>query len=219
VSTPEPTPTPRSTPSPTPKPIPTLMNAATPTPTPTPTPKPMTAATPTPTPTPTPKPMTAATPTPTITPKPTPTPLLLAPDFNLIDAISGDNIRLSDYRGKLVLLDFFSTECGACITSIQDDLIPLHEQYGDRMIFLSIHIREPHITVNDLQFFAEEWDIEWPILIGSNSEIQQIYNVKVVPTMYLIDDVGLITYVHLGSSHTETPGYEVLKIVIESLLV
>ncbi len=177
-------------------------------------------STPEPTPTPTP----THPPTPTPTPPSTPTPrstqtLLLAPDFNLMDAISGDNIKLSDQRGKVVLLDFFSTECGACITSIHDDLVPLHEQYGDRMIFLSIHIREPEITVNDLQFFAEEWDIEWPILRGSNSEIQQIYNVKVVPTIYLIDDVGVIRYLHLGSSHTQTPGFDILKVVIDSLLV
>jgi thiol-disulfide isomerase/thioredoxin len=135
-----------------------------------------------------------------------------------MDAISGDNIKLSDYRGKVVLLDFFSTECGACMTSIHDDLVPLHEKYGDRMAFLSIHIREPEITVNDLQFFAEEWDIKWPILRGSDSEIQQIYNVKVVPTIYIIDDAGVIRYLHLGSSHTDTSGFEVLKIVIDNLL-
>ena len=186
------------------------------TPDPTPTPKPI--STPKPTPAPTPKP--TPTPTPTPAPKPRSTQkLLLAPDFNLTDAISGDNIKLSDYRGKVVLLDFFSIECGACITSIHDDLVPLYEKYGDRMKFLSIHIREPEITVNELQFFAKEWDIEWPILRGTSSEIQQIYNVKVVPTICLIDDTGVIRYLHLGSSHTETPGFDVLKLVIDNLLV
>ncbi len=196
--------------TPTPRPTPT----STPTPTPTPSPTPTPIPTPTPTPSPTPTPTHRPTPTPTTTQT-----LLLAPDFNLIDAISGNNIKLSDYRGKVALLDFFSTECGACMTSIHDDLVPLHKQYGDRMVFLSIHIREPGITVNDLQFFAKEWGIEWPILMGSGSQIQQIYNVKVVPTIYIIDDVGVIRYLHLGSSHTETPGFEVLKIVIDSLLI
>ncbi|NYT00357.1 MAG: TlpA family protein disulfide reductase [Methanocellales archaeon] len=183
----------------------------TPDPTPTITQKPTPVATPTPV---------SSTPmhTPNTKPRSTQT-LLLAPDFNLTDAISGDNIKLSDYRGKVVLLDFFSTECGACITSIHDDLLPLHEQYGKRMKFLSIHIREPEVTVNYLDFFAKEWDIKWPILIGSNSQIQQIYNVKVVPTIYIIDDTGVIRYLHLGSSHTQTPGFDVLKVVIDSLLV
>ncbi|MFC1787236.1 peroxiredoxin family protein [Halobacteriota archaeon] len=188
--TPDPTHTPRPIPTPTPTPIPALTPKPTPTPAPTPAPKPRSTQT-----------------------------LLLAPDFNLTDAISGDNIKLSDYRGNVVLLDFFSTECGACITSIHDDLVPLHEQYGDRMKFLSIHIREPEITVDYLQFFAKEWDIEWPILEGTSSKIQQIYNVKVVPTIYIIDDTGVIRYLHLGSSHTQTPGFDVLKVVIDNLLV
>ena len=141
-----------------------------------------------------------------------PTPAL-APDFALMDAISGDTISPGDHRGKVVLLDFFATWCGGCRYSIDNDLVPLHEQYGDWIIFLSIDIGEPDITAKEMQTFAEEHDMGWPILMGSNSIIDQSYNVQVLPTIYIIDEDGVIRYSHLGS-----PGIDVLESEIDSLL-
>jgi peroxiredoxin len=139
--------------------------------------------------------------------------LPLAPDFELIDATSGDLISLRDYRGKVVLLDFFATWCGACANSIDNDLVPLYEQYGDQIIILSVDIRDPDLTNTDLKAFAEEHDMSWPTLMGSSTTVAQSYKIQVLPTIYLIDKDGVIKYFHLGS-----PGIEVLESEIDSLL-
>ncbi|MFC1786548.1 TlpA family protein disulfide reductase [Halobacteriota archaeon] len=153
-----------------------------------------------------------------MTPTPTPTPTTestwpLAPDFELIDATSGDLISLRDYRGKMVLLDLFATWCGACANSIDNDLVPLHEQYGDHIIILSVDIRDPDLTAEDLRTFAEEHDMGWPVLMGSSTTVPQDYKIQGLPTIYIIDKDGVIKYFHLGS-----PGIEVLKNEIDSLL-
>ncbi|MDD2778247.1 MAG: TlpA disulfide reductase family protein [Methanocellales archaeon] len=156
------------------------------------------------------------TPIPTLSPTPTSTPkpeLPLAPDFELIDATSGNLIRLSDYRGKVVLLDFFATWCGACIFTIDNDLVQLYEQYGDLVIFLSIDVKEPDMTPKELQTFAEEHEMGWPVLMGSASTVDRSYNIWVLPTIYIIDEDGGIRYFHPGS-----PGAEILKSEIDSLL-
>ncbi len=172
------------------------------TPIPTPTPKPTQSPTPRPTP----------SPTPTSTPKPEQT-LPLAPDFELVDATSGDLIRLSNYRGKVVLLDFFATWCEACRLTIDNDLVQLYEQYEDQIIIISIDIREPDLTNTDLQTFAKEHDMGWPTLMGSSTAVVQSYKIQVLPTIYIIDEDGAIRYFHLGS-----PGTEILKSEIDSLL-
>ncbi len=150
--------------------------------------------------------------TPTSTPKPEQM-LPLAPDFELIDATSGDVINLRDYKGKVVLLDFFATWCGACGYVIDNELVQLYEQYEDQIIILSIDIREPDLTNTDLQAFAKEHDMGWPILMGSSSTVDRNYKIQVIPTIYIIDKDGAIRYFHLGS-----PGTEILKSEIDSLL-
>ncbi len=155
---------------------------------------------------------TTPAPTPAITPT-TESTLPLAPDFELIDATSGDVISLRDYRGKVVLLDFFATWCGACGATIDNDLVPLYKQYEDRIIVLSVDISDPDLTNTDLQAFAKEHDMGWPILIGSSTTVAQSYKIQVLPTIYIIDEDGVIKYFHLGS-----PGTEILKSEIDSLL-
>ncbi|MDD2665721.1 MAG: TlpA disulfide reductase family protein [Methanocellales archaeon] len=202
----------------TPSPAPRPTQSTTPIPTPTLKPTQSTTPIPTPSTTPIPTPSTTPIPTPTLKPTPSTTPtsttkLPLAPDFELIDATSGDLIRLSDYRGKVVLLDFFATWCGACKFTIDNDLVQLYEQYEDQVIFLSIDVKEPKIAPKELQTFAEEHEMGWPILMGSSSTVDRSYNVWILPTICLIDEDGAIRYFHLGS-----PGAKILKSEIDSLL-
>jgi peroxiredoxin len=127
-----------------------------------------------------------------------------APNFMLVNAIDGDVISLIDYRGKVVLLDFFATICGSCCRGIDEDLVPLHSKYADdpRIVFLSIDVCEPEITVEELQTFANNHLIDWAILMGSTSSLAWDanwggdYNLTVVPTVFIIDSMGVIRQRH-----------------------
>ncbi|MBI4662917.1 MAG: TlpA family protein disulfide reductase, partial [Verrucomicrobia bacterium] len=72
------------------------------------------------------------------TPGSSSTPRLAASDFGLPD-LSGQEVRLSDLRGKIVLLNFWTTWCTACLTEIPD-LIQLQKNYADRIVILGVSL-------------------------------------------------------------------------------
>jgi thiol-disulfide isomerase/thioredoxin len=140
-----------------------------------------------------------------------------APNFTLIDAISENQIGLSNYAGKIVVIDFFATWCGPCRRAIDEELVPLYNQYyvnNPNVIFLSIDIWEPSITRQQLIQFAMEHNMGWPILMGSNSNVADDYEIEGVPTLYIVDGNGIIKWCHVGA----TPGLsEEIRNQIESL--
>ncbi len=141
-----------------------------------------------------------------------------APNFTLTDAISGDTISLADYRGKVVLLDFFATFCPHCLEAFDNELVPLYNQsYADGpwVVFLSIDIWESGITAEQLRNFASDHGVKWPILMGSDSNINQNYEVTCLPTIFIIDGDGVIRYRYNCGS----PGAEILKEEIDALRV
>jgi len=134
-----------------------------------------------------------------------------APNFSLIDALSGNTISLTNQKGKVVLLDFFATYCWHCQQAFVNDLVPLYNQsYRDDpyVVFLSINVWQPGITAEQLRSFARNYGVTWPILMGSPpSNISTVYGVECIPTLFIIDGDGMITFRYNCGS----PGAEILK--------
>lgn len=119
-----------------------------------------------------------------------------APDFSLKD-INGKVVRLSDLRGKVVLLEFWATWCAPCKETIPD-LIALDKQYiGKDFAVISIAMDEGSGAIKRLQEFSSRHKITYPILMGSQ-ETSDVYNVRGVPVSFLIDKTGKIVKTHVG---------------------
>ena len=143
----------------------------------------------------------------------------VAPNFTLRDAISGKTISLTDYRGKIILLDFFSTWCGYSTRAIKEVLVPLWKEHyvnNPNVIFLSINIWDHKATGEHLREFAKYYSIEWPILMGTGTDVDDKYGIEGVPTVIIIDGINMeIKYRHEGLTNI---GYETLKSEIDSLI-
>ncbi len=128
-----------------------------------------------------------------------------APDFTLKD-INGETVSLKDFRGKVVLLDFWATTCGPCITEIPN-LRTLYEEHHPDLVLISISL-----DANDepLVKFLEDNDMPW-IHIRSNLEMPVKYNVSYIPHYRVIDRNGLMR----GKSLHDEIG---LNTVVSSLL-
>lgn len=126
-----------------------------------------------------------------------------APSFSLADA-SGRAKQLADYRGKVVLLNFWATDCGGCRLEIPW-LVDINQSFKNKSVSL-IGI-SMDISYEDLKNAAEAWakvkpfveahDIAYPILMGDR-EVTKRYDIQALPATYLIDSRGRIAATYVG---------------------
>jgi len=139
----------------------------------------------------------------------------IAPDFTLTD-IDGVEFSLSDYRGKVVLLDLFSTLCGPCIAEIPH-LKHVHEEFGEDLIIISISVRA-HDTDEKLQQFREEQGIDWIIARDTVGVREDLGGLWTIPTLVTIDQEGYIRYIHEGLTGPRTLSEEIGYIISRVLI-
>ncbi len=112
-------------------------------------------------------------------------------DFDAVD-INGKNIKLSEYKGKVVILDFWATWCPPCIKEIPN-LKKIYAKYkGDDFEIISIALeRKP--KENAIKFVAEK-KMDWVHVIDKEKgkEIATEYKIRYIPTMYIINKKGEI---------------------------
>jgi peroxiredoxin len=120
-----------------------------------------------------------------------------APDIIGVKYPTGDTVRLSDYKGKLVLLDFFYTTCFPCIQAIPH-LQATYEKYKDSgVVVLGIDPLEYLETdKKKLDKFFERIQVDYPIVLAYSAGDD--YHVNGYPTMYIIDKTGKIIHSSVG---------------------
>lgn len=119
----------------------------------------------------------------------------LAADFALRD-IDGKVVRLSDYRGKVVLLDFWATWCGPCKIEIPW-FIELERKHKDKG-FAVIGISMDEEGWDVVKPFLSRMNVNYRVVIGNDSTAQAYGGIEALPTTFLIDRDGKIAATHVG---------------------
>jgi peroxiredoxin len=133
-----------------------------------------------------------------------------APDFTLADA-KGKRLRLSDYRGKVVLLNFWATWCGPCKVEIPWFIEFQKEYQAKGFTVLGVSLDEDGWKV--INPFAAEQKINYPILLG-NEEVNQRYGgIEALPTTLVIGRDGKIAYLHAGLVSRREYEKEILQLL------
>jgi peroxiredoxin len=118
-----------------------------------------------------------------------------APEFSLKDA-DGRTVTLADYKGKVVLLNFWATWCGPCKIEIPW-FIDFEQKYKDRgFAVLGISMDEEGWEI--VKPYIEKSRINYRILMGTDSLAQLYGGVDALPTTFLIDATGKIASTHVG---------------------
>ena len=125
---------------------------------------------------------------------------LPAPDFALKSS-TGENLRLSEYRGDVVMINFWATWCGPCRQEMPllDQLYSRYERVGFSL--LGVNIDDDSKRAMDM---IKELGVSFPVLFDVRKEVSQLYNVDAMPVTVLVDREGNVRYVHKGYK----PGYE-----------
>ncbi|MGZ3440536.1 MAG: TlpA disulfide reductase family protein, partial [Polyangia bacterium] len=120
-----------------------------------------------------------------------------ASDFTLRD-LDGKQIHLSDYGGKVVLLDFWATWCVPCAAELPQLEELYQKRSGDGLVVLGIAMDGPE-SVAQVVPFARRYNLTFPTLLDEETRVVSIYNPKrVAPMTVLIDRRGIIARVRNG---------------------
>jgi thiol-disulfide isomerase/thioredoxin len=111
----------------------------------------------------------------------------VAPDFEL-PTLDGKNLKLSDLRGKAVLLNFWATYCGPCKVEMPW-FVELQKEYGPQG-FQIIGVAMDDASTEDIDKFAKEMGVNYPVLIGKDSVADSYGGVSVLPTTFFLDRDG-----------------------------
>ncbi|HEY4695818.1 MAG TPA: TlpA disulfide reductase family protein [Candidatus Hydromicrobium sp.] len=128
-------------------------------------------------------------------------------DFTLAD-LDGNEISLSDFNGKILVLNFWATWCPPCREEIPD-FVEVYNKYKDKDVqFLGVS-NEDIFTLKD---FARDYDISYPILID-DANVMGKWGIRAIPTTFVFDKNGQIIFENVGSMTGEQ-----LENVIEDAL-
>lgn len=120
----------------------------------------------------------------------------LAPPFSLTD-ISGKKLNLEDYKGKVVMLDFWATWCGPCRIEIPD-FVQFQERYGSEgLVVIGISVDDGPDPVVD---FYKEFKMNYPVALGDDRLAELYGGVLGLPTTFLIGRDGRIYRKHVGAT-------------------
>ncbi|MDH3748132.1 MAG: TlpA family protein disulfide reductase [Gammaproteobacteria bacterium] len=123
-----------------------------------------------------------------------------APDFALKSS-TGENLRLSEYRGDVVMINFWATWCGPCRQEMPllDELYTRYERVGFNL--LGVNIDDDSSRAMNM---IHELGVNFPVLFDSRKEVSKLYDVDAMPVTVLVDREGNVRFVHQGYK----PGYE-----------
>lgn len=115
----------------------------------------------------------------------------------VLQDLSGKTYKLSDYKGKIVLVNFFATWCRFCRMEIPQ-LVDLASEYKDKVQIFSISVDQNPYQV--LEKFIKDYKINYPVLIATDDVIAEYGGLtEGIPYTVLIDKNGIIRNTYLGA--------------------
>ncbi len=134
----------------------------------------------------------------------------LAPDFSL-ETLEGGAGNLRDYRGKVVVLNFWASWCAPCRAEMPDMQTVYGELREAGLVIVGVNQGESR---DEVSAFAREFGLTFPILFDENQGIARQFGVRAYPTTFILDRSGVIRNVIVGGPLTRTA----LRREVEGLL-
>lgn len=130
--------------------------------------------------------------------------------------VSSQQLNLADYKGKIVLLDFWATWCAPCRAGVPD-LVELKKQYGDKgfeIIGVSVDgLTRGGATQKDVVPFIKQYNINYPIVHANNDVIQNFGGIRAIPTSFVLDKDGKVVSRYEGLIDKSTYEKDIKKIL------
>jgi thiol-disulfide isomerase/thioredoxin len=116
-----------------------------------------------------------------------------APKFKLPD-LEGQEIPLDQFKGKIIMLDFWATWCGPCRMTMPM-IEKLEKEYAGSLVVLAINLQEPKEAVRE---FVQQQAITSHVLLDEEGSVGATYGAGSIPMQFLIDKKGILRHVQMG---------------------
>lgn len=135
----------------------------------------------------------------------------LAPELELLD-LEGNTVKLSDYKGKIVFVNFWATWCPPCQAEMPH-MQKFYEDYASKDVaILGVNLTPTEKSKNDIYTFVDDEKLTFPIVLDEEGDTMLAYRVVAYPTTYLLDARGVIQEKFVGPI-----SYEIMKNVVNQL--
>jgi len=121
------------------------------------------------------------------------------PDFE-VKTLDGETVKLSDYKGQKVMLNFWASWCPPC----KAEMPHMQNYYEDYAEEENVEILAVNLTnaeyggIDDAKEFVEDYELTFPIPTDMDGELEKTYEILTIPTTYMIDTAGLIRHKIVG---------------------
>jgi peroxiredoxin len=112
----------------------------------------------------------------------------LAPDF-IVQFTDGQKSKLSDWQGRPVVLNFWATWCAPCREEMPEFVAAYQRYQDDDLVILGVNAQE---TAGQAAEFMRRFEMDFPVALDSRGDVQQLYNVRGLPTTVFINREGRI---------------------------
>jgi len=122
-----------------------------------------------------------------------------APDFEA-ETLDGETVKLSDFEGERIMLNFWTTWCPPCREEMPD-IQKFHETSD--VVILAVNLTDTEMNKNNVTAFIEEFDFTFPVLMDEGAKVSNLYKINPIPMSYMIDSNGKIHYKAFGAMDYE----------------
>jgi peroxiredoxin len=117
-----------------------------------------------------------------------------APDFQL-QLLTGEQVKLSDYLGKRVMVNFWATWCPPCQAEMPD----MEKFYQSKdVVILAVNLTQTEPNTQQVQDFVNDFKLTFPILLDKKIKVATTYQIRPIPTSFMIDSNGIIQHKAFG---------------------
>jgi peroxiredoxin len=117
-----------------------------------------------------------------------------AADFRLA-TLDGDEIALSDFRGSVVLVNFWATWCGPCRSEMPAFQGAYEARAEDGLVVLAVNYQQ---KAEEVRPFVEELGLTFPVVLDPSLRVARLYQVRGLPSSMIVDPDGVVRVRHIG---------------------